>query len=503
MLRDVSRLVLKAPKKVITLPYWSFVVWWIIILSVHVVVWVFNGLYAYGYWKLDGSYLNLCLEFYHIGMPHPYHRTIAIVHGGTSTIHGVCILLMVGGSLQQKTLAFTPWSSSTVSNELKTESRGRDSSALLQSFSKAYTKVTYSCSLCGVNGKYFDAALVGREIVETALQTFQAYRMSMLLPRTLLNRFYVILLAANCWSSLVADSVFFGRDEARRRFACIVLDCILDLMSCMGVVLLVLLSYVGDYNSEVTGFDEILCHLSSVPSVLARLQPNYLALTGNPITHLPPEIFEIQNLIYLGIMEKRIPQNPRYKNTQSKIDSGSTVNKVRLISHKEFLKRRDETFRRITCRCLADLFGEYEDTGSASQPEMVARMVKGADGEFSMERVPVDEDNQESCGPRIVSYEAEEKEDYDPPYLVLDTRTKDEFAANRIHRAKNYPATFLNRDVLLPEMHQFKNQEAKLVILYDLDDKTAAQTAHTLVQRGFDNIYVLTGGLVDYADEFP
>jgi hypothetical protein len=31
------------------------------------------------------------------------------------------------------------------------------------------------------------------------------------------------------------------------------------------------------------------------------------------------------------IMEKRIPQNPRYRNTQSKIDSGSTVNKVRLI----------------------------------------------------------------------------------------------------------------------------------------------------------------------------
>ncbi|GMF23828.1 unnamed protein product [Phytophthora lilii] len=132
---------------------------------------------------------------------------------------------------------------------------------------------------------------------------------------------------------------------------------------------------------------------------------------------------------------------------------------------------------------------------------MVARMVKGPNGEFSMERVPAGKDNQE--GPRIVSYDAEEKEDYDPPYLVLDTRTKEEFAVNRIHRAKNYPASFLNRDVLLPEMHQFKNQDTKLVILYDLDDKTAAQTAHTLVQRGFDNIYVLTGGLIDYADEFP
>lgn len=30
-------------------------------------------------------------------------------------------------------------------------------------------------------------------------------------------------------------------------------------------------------------------------------------------------------------MEKRIPQNPRYRNTQSKVDSGTTVNKVRLI----------------------------------------------------------------------------------------------------------------------------------------------------------------------------
>lgn len=30
-------------------------------------------------------------------------------------------------------------------------------------------------------------------------------------------------------------------------------------------------------------------------------------------------------------MEKRIPQNPKYKNLQSKIDTGATINKVRLI----------------------------------------------------------------------------------------------------------------------------------------------------------------------------
>ncbi|KAF1323942.1 hypothetical protein FI667_g10209, partial [Globisporangium splendens] len=200
-------------------------------------------------------------------------------------------------------------------------------------------------------------------------------------------------------------------------------------------------------------------------------------------------------------MEKRIPQNPKYKSLQSKIDTGAAANKVRLISTKEFLKRCDETFHRVTCACLAELFNEYEDGGDSAggQPEMIARMVRKDDGKFVMEHVPA-EDNQSSAGgPRIVSYDAEEQEEYDPPYLILNTRTKEEFAANRIHRAKSFPASHLCRDMLLPEMHRF----SKLIILYDLDEKTVPQTAHTLVQRGFDNIYVLTGGLIDYADAYP
>ena len=53
------------------------------------------------------------------------------------------------------------------------------------------------------------------------------------------------------------------------------------------------------------------------------------------------------------------------------------------------------------------------------------------------------------------------------------------------------------------DCHLQKNQESKLIILYDLDDKSVAQNAHTLVQRGFDNIYVLSGGLVDFAEAYP
>ncbi|KAG7383072.1 Centrosomal protein of 41 kDa [Phytophthora pseudosyringae] len=256
MPRQLSQVVLQTPKQVIHLSSWCFLVWWVLILAVHVVTCVFNGFYAYGYWNLHGTYLNVCLEFYHIGMPAQSHAAIAAVHGLVSAVHGLCILLMLGGSLRQQALAFTPWTTSTVGRDVKTH---RSSSpTLLRSAARAYGKLSYLCGLCGVNGEYFDAGLVCREVVETALQTVQAYRMSVLLPRTLLNRSYVVLLAANCWSSVAADSVFFGRDEARRRFACIVLDCVLDLMACTGVQLLVMANYVRDYNPSIQGFDEAI-----------------------------------------------------------------------------------------------------------------------------------------------------------------------------------------------------------------------------------------------------
>ncbi|CAK4651602.1 unnamed protein product [Aphanomyces euteiches] len=190
----------------------------------------------------------------------------------------------------------------------------------------------------------------------------------------------------------------------------------------------------------------------------------------------------------MTIMEKRLPQNPKYKDTQSKLNTGNTVNNVRLISSKEFLKRRDETFRRVTPRCVADLFREYEDTGKgdANAPEMVARMVKDGDGNYVMQR-EASENNQDHTGPRIVSYDAEEGENYDVPYLILDTRPREDFVENRIHRVVSHG----------------KNQESKLIILYCMDEKLSSQSATLLGQKGFDNIYVLSGGLMEYAALYP
>ncbi|KAE8980149.1 hypothetical protein PR003_g25074 [Phytophthora rubi] len=244
----------KASTEVVRLPFWAFTLWWIFILAVHVVTCVYNALYAYCYMKLSTLFINLYLTSFQIGMPAPYHHRIAIVHAIMSALHAVCIVLMLVGTIKQRSLAFTPWRSCNADAKTEEKKTSRTSSVIVESFTKVYTKVSDRHGIFGVNGNHFHAVHICREILETALQTAQAYRMSTLLPRTLLNQFYVILLAINCWSSVIVYSIFFKKDEARRRFASIVLDCALDLMACMGVELIVLLSYVKLYDPNVQSF---------------------------------------------------------------------------------------------------------------------------------------------------------------------------------------------------------------------------------------------------------
>ncbi|EEY64854.1 uncharacterized protein PITG_16167 [Phytophthora infestans T30-4] len=159
-----------------------------------------------------------------------------------AALHGICILLMVGGVSSKTTPDINDKvATGVLSAKLRTE--------------RMYSKVWGRQGVLGLNGGHFHAILVTRELVETALQTQQAYRMSWYLPRWLLNRFYLCLLVLNCWSSVFIYSLLFKKNEARRRFACPLCDCILDLVSCVGIPFIVVLSYIDQFNADMAGFE--------------------------------------------------------------------------------------------------------------------------------------------------------------------------------------------------------------------------------------------------------
>ncbi|EGZ15656.1 hypothetical protein PHYSODRAFT_315857 [Phytophthora sojae] len=209
-----------SPSGFVDLSSRSFALWWFIILAVHLVTCGYNAIYALVYWKLQSTYLYLCLEFVGIGMAATDHPAIA--SDGCSARH---ILTL----------------------------NDRRLSVAKQLSSRIYSEIWDREGLLGVNGKKFHAILVARKVVEITLQTVQAYRMRWFLPRKVLNRFYLSLLVMNCWSSVLL--VLFRRSEAHRRFASLVWDCMLDLITFIGIPLIIVLSYVSDYDTETQGFD--------------------------------------------------------------------------------------------------------------------------------------------------------------------------------------------------------------------------------------------------------
>ena len=52
-------------------------------------------------------------------------------------------------------------------------------------------------------------------------------------------------------------------------------------------------------------------------------------------------------------------------------------------------------------------------------------------------------------------------------------------------------------------MLKFKNIEGKLIVVVDADESMAARFATTLIQRGYDNVFVLSGGLRVASIKFP
>lgn len=116
-----------------------------------------------------------------------------------------------------------------------------------------YNRVFGSTGWLGVHGEHYDAILVCRELFETSLQTAQAYQMAWLLPRETLNRMYLAPIVFNCSATAIVR-VALSKRISHERFFSLLLDCILDLVSSVGIPLTVVLYYLKDYDWAIRGF---------------------------------------------------------------------------------------------------------------------------------------------------------------------------------------------------------------------------------------------------------
>lgn len=121
----------------------------------------------------------------------------------------------------------------------------------------------------------------------------------------------------------------------------------------------------------------------------------------------------------LGFYEKALPPpNPRFAHVKSKIDSGATVAKLRTITMRQFVRRRNEAFARVAPLQLGALAAEYGEEGGSCETILEE---DGANTEG---------DDVPCCsGGRsvIVTHDpTREAPVYEKPYLLLDVRPEGE-----------------------------------------------------------------------------
>ncbi|XP_023384720.1 centrosomal protein of 41 kDa [Pteropus vampyrus] len=177
-------------------------------------------------------------------------------------------------------------------------------------------------------------------------------------------------------------------------------------------------------------------------------------------------------------LTKRIPQNPKYQHVKSRLDTGNSMTKY--TEKLEEIKRnyrykKDELFKRLKVTTFAQLVIQV---ASLSDQTL----------EVTAEEIQRLEDNDSATS---------------DPDAEITARTNGkgspgEQSPSPVQFINSVGAGDSNRSTL-----QRKNAHGKIIILYDDDERLASQAATTMCERGFENLFMLSGGLKVLAQKFP
>ncbi|KAJ0410607.1 hypothetical protein ATCC90586_009088 [Pythium insidiosum] len=265
------------PMQFVELSRWSFRVAWLGLLALHAICAFYFVVNARIYDKTPGSALDVVFVAYRIGMQMNAYPTLTVVHAIFAAIHIFLGAIMIVWSLWKRRVCFGPQHEFIAADSAKVLSAGtkkklfpsftavaasgpnaQGSQGVLASWRRAFPHLYSSLfsrrGFFGVEGGHFDELLAVREIVEASLQTYQAYRMSQLLARPWLNRFFVSLLVINCWIVPILHFIFRRRNVLLQRVLSLLFDALLDLTAAMAVPSVLLISYFGQFDTATWGF---------------------------------------------------------------------------------------------------------------------------------------------------------------------------------------------------------------------------------------------------------
>ncbi|NXS36019.1 CEP41 protein, partial [Pomatostomus ruficeps] len=245
------------------------------------------------------------------------------------------------------------------------------------------------------------------------------------------------------------------------------------------------------------------------------------------------------------LLSRRIPSNPKYQHIKTRLDTGSSVSKFlekKEEKRRNYRHRKDELFKRLKVTTFAQLVIQVaslsnenlevttEELHKLQDADAAGEDAAGTNGKGSPEGTPspvlllhtpgageshrstlqsvisgVGELDMEKDTPKQEDSQAKERPYPDCPFLLLDVRDRDAYEQCHIVGAHSYPIATLSRTMnpYTNSILEYKNAHGKIIIVYDNDERLASQAATTMCERGFENLFMLSGGLKVLAQKIP
>ena len=204
-----------------------------------------------------------------------------------------------------------------------------------------------------------------------------------------------------------------------------------------------------------------------------------------------------------AIMEKKPQQSTKYKNVTQVVDTGKTIKDVQFISDQLVSKRKSEMFKRIKSSTIIKLLNQNKQTESIYNLGNEVENMPIDDSHSVVSSKTANTAMSQKTTVTAVTYATEMLGNLSEiDFILLDLREESNYKDYHIKEAFSFPGVQISRDKFLSQMIMMKNKESKMIIVYRNDERSGVPYAALLFQKGYDNIYFLSGGIEEFVKKY-
>lgn len=210
------------------------------------------------------------------------------------------------------------------------------------------------------------------------------------------------------------------------------------------------------------------------------------------------------------IQEKKLKENPKYKQVAKVVDTGSTIKNTQFMSDQLISKRKSELFKRVKGSTIIKLIKSAKE----KQTESIYNLGNG-DPNINNQNIEEQKDDNKSVisnqtnksnitNVTAVTYATEMLGNLSEiDFIILDLREECEYERIHVLEAISFPGVNITRDKFTQQLIMMKNKPGKMIIMYHTDERNGIPYANNFFQKGYDNVYFLSGGIEEFEKYHP